>query len=693
MRLIIHRADGQPATHDIYTWDTFPLRDIMKGVTVSSSSRGRFYDIPCAFDIETTSYKVDENIHFGFMYHWQFCIDSYVVFGRTWEEFQNLIRRLGSYASGVCNFVIYVHNLAFEWQFFHQFLKVTDIFARKKGVPLYFRSPGIEWRCSYFLTNMSLALATSSTPGVKYWKKVDKYDYKKIRTAITDMTPEELEYCFCDVYGLCEVIRFYMKTDTLASIPLTSTGFVRREVRAKVLENKKNQQLLKSIRLIPDTYLMCKEAFRGGDTSCNALWANQVLEDIDSYDMQSSYPAVMVSEKFPMTPFKKLESINRARFYNYISKFACLFRVVLSDVELKDNKTVPYLDLGHCRHTKEIKTFNGRVLSATRLEVTFTDIDWTLFDKEYNYDTENVRVLDFYYSRYGYLPDELRQYVIDMFKGKCELKKLCSVPDHDPELDELYMKYKNRINALFGMMVTDICSPTIYFENEEWQSIDKDIPDSLTQYYANRKSFLSYQWGVWVTAHARKRLREGMYLVGNDEIYNDTDSVKTFIGYEKAFKELSDINIEKIRTCGLDAIPVIDGKSYYLGEWEKEEKHGGISRFRSCGAKKYCTEYNDGSVEITVAGCNKIKGSEYVKMQGGVDAFIPGVLQIPHEYSGRMTAWYITEDIHTITIDGCTMTTASSIYMENTTYMLGITDEYEAHIHGVQNYDFYMIKS
>ena len=55
-----------------------------------------------AFDIETTNiYKKDPagNIDpdfrpYAFMYHWQFCINDEVCFGRTWKEFKDLLDNL-----------------------------------------------------------------------------------------------------------------------------------------------------------------------------------------------------------------------------------------------------------------------------------------------------------------------------------------------------------------------------------------------------------------------------------------------------------------------------------------------------------------------------------------------------------------------------------------------------------------------
>ena len=52
--------------------------------------------------------------------------------------------------------------------------------------------------------------------------------------------------------------------------------------------------------------------------------------------------------------------------------------------------------------------------------------------------------------------------------------------------------------------------------------------------------------------------------------------------------------------------------------------------------------------------------------------------QIGRTYSniGRTTSWYNDIKPHEITIEGCTFTTASNIGVLETTYTLGVTNEY-----------------
>ena len=59
---------------------------------------------------------------------------------------------------------------------------------------------------------------------------------------------------------------------------------------------------------------------------------------------------------------------------------------------------------------------------------------------------------------------------------------------------------------------------------------EDDIPDEELLEAANKKAFMAYQWGVWVTAWARYRLEEGIKLAGDNFVYSDTDCVK-YVGF------------------------------------------------------------------------------------------------------------------------------------------------------------------
>ena len=86
---------------------------------VRKAWKGSYYNIDAAFDIEATTIQGKEK-PVAFMYQWQFCLHDNVCFGRTWDEFQTFIERLrkGFQLSDGLRLVVYVHNLAYEFQFF-----------------------------------------------------------------------------------------------------------------------------------------------------------------------------------------------------------------------------------------------------------------------------------------------------------------------------------------------------------------------------------------------------------------------------------------------------------------------------------------------------------------------------------------------------------------------------------------------
>ena len=143
-----------------------------------------YIGIPCSFDIETTNvYQKDENGKplkeprpYAFMYHWQFCFGDQVVFGRRWEQFQKLLNALEKNLnlSAKNRLVVWVHNLPFEWQFMRDFIEYEDGFFRDDRAPLRVSTKGgIEFRCSYALSNMSLQKFCENEVGVIHYKLVD----------------------------------------------------------------------------------------------------------------------------------------------------------------------------------------------------------------------------------------------------------------------------------------------------------------------------------------------------------------------------------------------------------------------------------------------------------------------------------------------------------------------------------------
>ena len=249
-----------------------------------SGRDGKLLNLACAFDIETTNI-VDVPRPYAFMFHWQFCIGTRVFFGRTWDQFIDFIYELKERLQlGPRKLVVYCHNLSFEFQFMRRFFAFSDVFLRQNRDPLKALANGcILFRDSYALSNMTLEKFCENTPGIIFSKNSgEDFDYSKIRTPETKLTRKELSYCYCDVAGLCECIRYRMREDHLGVIPMTSTGYVRRDFRKAYAANKVLREIWKRNALTEETYKICRYAFRGGDTHASNNFVGLKLEHIHS---------------------------------------------------------------------------------------------------------------------------------------------------------------------------------------------------------------------------------------------------------------------------------------------------------------------------------------------------------------------------------------------------------------------------
>ena len=353
----------------VYHYTEIPYTQIMLEAKESRKpGRGSgvsFLEIPCAFDIETTNIyerirsgrdkgKIDSSKRpFAFMYHWQLCIGFRVIFGRTWEEFRECLNAIivNMNLSNKLRLVIYVHNLSFEMQFMRRFIRVTDSFCKSDRNPLkVVHDECIEFRCSAALSNMSLQMFCKNE-NAQFYKMVDEYDYSKIRTRETPLTETEKGYCYNDVRGLCECILSLMRFDTLATIPMTNTGYVRRDSRNQMRKNKKNRRIFRDSSLSADEYRAFRMAFRGGDTHASARYADQVLYNVTSFDINSSYLACMMIDSFPVTKFIQisLNTLSRTR-REEPGRFCYLLHILIYDLKIKAAHDMPYIPLGKTKH-------------------------------------------------------------------------------------------------------------------------------------------------------------------------------------------------------------------------------------------------------------------------------------------------------------------------------------------------------
>lgn len=664
-----------------YNQEDFPYYRIKKS-NPSIQPTKRYIEHLMTFDIETSTIEKTDGSFEGFMYHWQVCIDGYVCFGRTWKEFLTFLRKMNRALKNYDDkhkLLCYIHNFSYEFQFLYSWIKLQNVFAIDKRKPLKAESKdfNIEFRCSYLLSNMNLKKFIENTPNAHYFKGTGDLDYKKVVTPKTPLTMSELGYCYNDVMGLYEAIIYLLKEDTLESIPLTSTGYVRRECRNNMRKNKKNRKQFLDLKLDDKLYQLCKDAFRGGNTASNRYKTNFINYDVSSYDMSSAYPYAMISGLYPITPFQEETITSLDMLDDYNNRYCTLAYYSFEKVKLKKGIPFPYIPYSKCIEFiapsyegifkgKEY-CYNGRVLEADFIKIAMTNYDYQIFINQYDYDEDNVRVEEFYYSHKGFLPKELTDTVIEFFMLKSQLKGI-------REKDYEYMKSKNKLNSLYGMIVTDIIRQENLF-NEQWE---KGENSTLEEYYSKRNNFLTYQWGLFVTAICRTNLQKAIDKIGLDCVYIDTDSVK-FVGqHDVVFEQ---INQEMIDWCAQNDIinyVNVGNHKYFLGLYDKEK---GYSEFITLGAKKYAFKQNN-KIGITVAGLNKKSGAQELERKGGLSNFKIGTEFLD---SGRKTVYYNDDRKHLLTVQGCKIENASNIALVDTTYTLGMTDVMLSILNGLES--------
>lgn len=623
-----------------------------------------YADTICAFDIETTRLPVIEQ---SIMYIWQFAVKDYpVIIGRTWDEFKMFLAKVDKALKPGLRLVIFVHNLSYEWQFLSGIYKFSpyEVFATDNRKILYCRmfKNRFEFRCSYRLSNTNLKTFLKDY-GAEHQKiNGDDFDYNKTRYPWTELSDLEMLYCINDVRGLVEAIENLMKAenDNYYSLPLTSTGYVRRDVKRAMF----GDDLAKETYPDYETYKMLKWAFRGGDTHCNRWYAGKILENVHSYDRSSSYPDVMINRQFPVTPWEEwgAESLSNALDKGK----ACLIHVLFINLRLRDKFCGnPYIPLAKCKDIEGEALDNGRVLSAEHFEICCTDIDYRIICEQYDFDTAEVITLKV--SDYGDLPCAFKDVIKDLYHKKTELKGIDGA-----EVE--YMLSKNKINSCYGMTVQDPVKTNIIYKDGIFQFDERRTPPEILE-AGKKNAFLPYAVGVWVTAWARLALYDGVKIVGQENfVYCDTDSVK-FVG-EADFTKFN----EKCVADDLKSGAYADdskGKRHYMGVYEQEEDY---KRFACLGAKKYAYEYSVGELHITIAGVNKAKGATELQRGGGLETFVKCAnpeTEFTFYDAGGLEAIYndLAEPVLE-SVDGRLFQITSNVCLRPSTYTLGITEEY-----------------
>ena len=649
--------------------------------------RGRnakyYYQNFLGFDIETSTIITAKYKH-AYMYIWTFSVnETLTIRGTKWNEFLELLRLLEDILAPDPKHyqLIFIANMSFEFQFMRKHLTVTDSFFLEEREPLYvIHNDFIEFRDALKITGGNLDyLARSYT---KTQKLIGDLDYSILRNSSDayHMTPEEYNYCDNDTMILSEYSAYYFKHfgEELGFFPLTQTGILRRITKdlCRVFCSKKKMDIRNVMSaLFPSEKLyrlMMRWLFRGGYVHGAITSTGLILQGMASFDRKSSYPA---SLNFGYTPVTKFKLAAPESFSEAINTKCCMIYCEFTNIE----KTFVHTIESRSKIIEAVNAIydNGRLLSADRIRVFITELDYDIYTKFYHWDS--MKVLKLWTAERGRLP----RYMLEPINENYIIKSKLKMAGMDDTID--YVNAKINVNAGYGNAVTRMKETQVTYDSNTDEYVLSNQFDYKTEV---EKQVLLPQWGIWCTAHARHDLLDLFYQIDmharelgqdNDVHYGDTDSMKitNFKDHIHIIEAYNDkMRIECAAMCerfGYDP-------KYFEGLGCFEYEHY-IKKFKHQGAKRYLTEYYNPKkkqyiFKATIAGLPKGALLNYAKsVHKSPFELFEDNMNIPPEYTKKLCAIY-NDEPHEDYINGELMREESSVALAPVDFTLNIDDDY-----------------
>lgn len=487
-------------------------------------------------------------------------------------------------------------------------------------------------------------------------------DITDIKTPITNLTADEIELAenntLCINYG---IQKFRNKFESLANIPFTATGVVRKELREIVCkdeawgEDEEHGQHEKpngsrwsrlcarvNRNMTEADYARLRQIFTGGLCFSSRFDRYNVLHDIDAYDIRSAYVSCMCHFKFPVTEFESVPSnqwnkyLNEDDVLSLDRKEAWYGHFVFHGLKSKGN--VDFWTFYKYRPQRtddeEIRVNDGRLIGCKgSFEVYLTDLDFQMFKKFYTFDS--VETLGMWKSQTSLLPENLIDTLLKWYKLKSEL------PRDSRERDEIKVK----LASVYGILVTRLYDDdTVFYEGWRTYHMDGKLFKDKRSRISSLNTIGSYQIGVYIVALQRYIL--GSLIDNNNTYYGDTDSLFGHFNNDQFDDYHMFLNKRRRDICKIyqSLEPEMFGNLGYM------EKENHFEEFKFLGQKRYSgSYYEDGVLKIknTIAGLPKANAGIKIKTPRDLNQR----LEWNAEESGLLTKVYNDEQPNCTWID------------------------------------------
>lgn len=639
-----------------------------------------------SLDTETSADAEDDvDKKIAWIYQWSFSYPKneetrYLVYGRKPTQLISALAKITKVneLTSERKIICFVHNLSYDYTYFHKFIEDEyksrgNTLAVAAHRLISYSIGGIEFRDSLKIAQKSLDSWAKDLLGRECGKLVGAIDYNKVHYQDSPLYKRDWDYMFRDVVVLdkCIYKQLAIHNDKIWTMPLTSTGYVRRATKKNFYKHRvANRKYFERTALSDECYSMCKEEFAGGLTHGNRFYIDQTIRVSDlrkkfnnpniiikHRDFVSHYPSQQITGYCPATAFRLyyerkpddpeflLKDLDTA----FEDGFCYLAAISITNLMIRDGVTLPYAQESKFYKGKLTKlvmdTDNGRILrmfGTSLIVVNELDLKWLRRQYNFTYTIHKV-----YVSKRGkfpgYITETVKQFMLEKSETKEIVKGLLKqgYDELSPEVHEAKLQNliaKGMLNAIYGMTATDPVREC-FGEDEEgdWGKAvlsSTDVSDMLTNYYTSRSSFMSYQLGCWTTALARNELLFFAEVVGYDHfLYADTDSIfyistpeieKKIEAYNKKFRQQADAN-EWYITLG-------SGKKVYFNQFDDEGED--IYEFRFLHSKCYAYRYiphNTKSkliLKTTIAGVREFgrNDNNRVKELGSIDNLTAGTI-------------------------------------------------------------------
>lgn len=601
----------------------------------SRSRRERHHHSPyvAAFDTETTTITHDgEKI--AFMYVWQMAVENEAFYGRTWEEFRQCLYKMANemHLSVDYKLIVYVHNLKYDFGFYkHEVNLEGDFVARSKRTILkHIMNDCFEVRDSAVYTEEPLE-DMGEEIGIK---KLKGYDYTKVRHTLTPLSEEELKYCEHDVLILTKYFRLEAEKYgcSIYKLPLTATQKVKRIINYEFArESRIYQNMIMSRQLKNNSHddkilKLLKHAFFGAFNYSSQLMRGIEQNNVTGIDISACYGAQCLLHPYPVGKFSPIdipESLEDLKNNPIYQNKALLITFAARDISPK------FADIGFLpisltnywnRSATDLNNISAkRILTAQKIEMTLTDVDFKLFLELYNHN--GIKIISIMASDYGEMPSYMIRSIVQMHKKKIEVQKRNKETEKIRPLtiaEQLeYLHAKTGVSRIYGILVQDPIRDVYRWDKEKNDIIKDGVQKNKSQFQP-----VLYQWGVWVVAWARYEILKLLTRLSDARqnfddmkiIYSDTDSLY-FRADEKDNKIIAAYNAIIADKTKRIAIRYRVNPEYLSGIGTLKTTH--YSTFKTTGIKQYCFVQN-GQFDYRCAGLTR---PDYVYDKNGNQMF------------------------------------------------------------------------